>query len=84
MPEDKITIVFAQHWSWDIGEGAYDWDIYYDKPKVCRVFYKLDDALDYINSVPNQHVPGLSYDADIDAGYDSDGFYLYQEQYDIY
>ena len=81
MPEDKITIVFAQHWYWDLGE--YDWRVQYEQPKVRRVFYKLDDAIDYINGIPNQHVPGLSYDADLEAGFDSNGFYLYQEQYDI-
>lgn len=81
MPENKITIVFAQHWYIGMSEHSLDYIVHYEEPKIRKVFYKLDDAIDYINSVPNQWKPENPYEPCIESR--DSGFYLYQMQYDI-
>ena len=81
MPENKITIVFAQHWYIGMSEHSLDYMVHYEEPKIRKVFYKLDDAIDYINSVPNQWQPENPYEPSIESC--DCGFYLYQMQYDI-
>ncbi len=81
MPENKITIVFAQHWFIGMSEHSLDYEVRYEEPKIRKVFYKLDDAMEYINSVPNQYLPDHPYEPSIESR--DSGFYLYQMQYDI-
>ena len=87
-----ITIVYSDHWKViDAYEGQdelYRYKTIEGNGNLIKIFYKLDDAISYINSVPGQSFPpdwdelqrnGLS-----DERYDNlEGFYLYQQQYPI-
>lgn len=85
---NKITIVYSVHWkvivrSYD-GDGLYCYYAMEDDEKIRKVFYKLDDAISYIDSVENQvHPPQLDARYPNEEFEDKRGFYLYARQYTI-
>ena len=85
-----IIIVYVQKWKivsdYSYSEDIYSWRTIDSTDKIRKIFYKLDDALSYIESIENQKYPP-SYDElqNMDP-YDEDpegGFYLYWERYPI-
>ena len=85
---NRITIVYSVHWkivakSYD-EDGLYCYDSIETNEKIRKVFYKLDDAISYIDNVKNQVHPPQLYSGQVDPELeDRKGFYLYARQYDI-
>ena len=77
---NTITIVYVCKWEIDDRDSQ---GTFYSTDKIRKIFYKLDDALKYIESIENQKYPPLVDELrNMNAEYDI-GFYLYQRTYPI-
>ena len=77
-----VYIVFSQHWRIKTDEYLIK-HVEMRPSKIRKIFNSLDDAIDYINSVPGQNYPPDNPLNELSIEDDLAGFYLYQDSYEV-